>query len=124
MQQKHFIMHPDQTSNARGTESKLLQTSNRERSIENPNRLANTCFAMMYSSFSPEVKKPQSSLHWDCIECNQSENQFKENLKTSNRTKEAKKESKNDLPSFFCPGPKPLKIKVAMSHSTWKMDRF
>ena len=32
-----------------------------------------------YNSFSPTVKKSQSSLHWDCIpvfvECNQSENQ-------------------------------------------------
>ena len=46
------------------------------------------------SSFSPEVKKSHSSLHWDCIpffvECNQSDTQLKENLKTSDRTKEAK----------------------------------
>ena len=56
-------------------------------------------------SFSPEVKKSHSSLHWDCIpffvECNQSGNQFKENLKTVNRMKEAKKESKSDLASCY-----------------------
>ena len=56
------------------------------------------------SSFSPKVKKSHSSLHWDCIpffvECNQSENQFKENLKTSNKTK-AKTESKCVLASCY-----------------------
>ena len=43
--------------------------------------------------FRLRSKKSQSSLHWDCIpffvQCNQSENQFKENLKMSNRTKDA-----------------------------------
>ena len=36
------------------------------------------------------------------VESNQSDNQVKD-LKTSNRTKEAKKESKNNLASFLCP---------------------
>ena len=53
----------------------------------------------------------------DCIpffvECNQSDNQFKKNLKTLNRTKETQREQ-NDL-ALFCvhwtqkQGPKPLK---------------
>ena len=34
------------------------------------------------------------------VKCNRSENQFKENLNKSNRTKEAKTEGQNDLASF------------------------
>ena len=47
------------------------------------------------------------------VECNRSENQFQENLNTSNRTKDAKTEGKNYLASFCAQwtqkrGPKPL----------------
>ena len=113
MHQKHFISHPDQTSHTRSRiKTTVLQTSNHERSklkIVSYTRARenNTCFVMtdVTSSFSPEVKKSHSSLHWDCtpffVECNQSENQFKENLKTSNKMKEAKKENKSDLASCY-----------------------
>ena len=95
-----------------GPESKLLQTSNGQRlkmqiiSYTHA-RENNTCFAMtdVMSSFSPEFKKSCSSLHWDSIpffvESNQSDNLVKENLKTLNRTKEAKKKSKSDLASCY-----------------------
>ena len=64
MQQKHFISHPDQTRHAR-SRIKLLQKSNRERS--KTQIVSNTRALRWFSSFSPEVKKAQSSLHWDCI---------------------------------------------------------
>ena len=104
MQQEYFISHPDQTGHARAR----IKTTTNEQSwtIENANHRIYTCFGMMpWVLFSPEVKKSHSSLHWDCIpffvECNQSDNQFKENLKTLNRMKEAKKESKSDLASCY-----------------------
>ena len=64
MQQKHFISHPDQTRHAR-SRIKLLQTSNRERS--KTQIVLYTRALRWFSSFSSEVKKAQSSLHWDCI---------------------------------------------------------
>ena len=64
MQQKHFISHPDQTRHAR-SRIKLLQTSNRERS--KTQIVLYTRALRWFSSFSPEVKRAQSSLHWDCI---------------------------------------------------------
>ena len=99
MQQKHFILHPNQTGHARSR----IKTSTNEQlwTIENANHLIYTCFAMtdVMSSFSPEVKKisVQSALGTAFpffVECNQSDNQFKKNLKTLNRTKEAQQESK------------------------------
>ena len=104
MEQKHLISRPNQTGQAR---SRIKTTTNEQSwTIENANRLVYTCFAMMQFFFA-WGKKSQSSLHWDCIpffvKCNQSENHFRENLTTSNRTKEVKKECnsghKNDAQS-------------------------
>ena len=63
MEQKHFIQA------THGPESKLLQTSNREQS----KTLNPVCTRTAFPFF---------------VEYNQSENQFKENLKTSNREDE------------------------------------
>ena len=68
MQQKHFISHPDQTRHARSRIkllTELLQTSNRERS--KAQIVLYTRALQWFSSLSPEVKRGQSSLHWDCI---------------------------------------------------------
>ena len=74
MQQKHFISHPDQTRHAR-SRIKLLQKSNRERS--KTKIFSNTRALRWFSSFSPEVKKAQSSLHWDCISFCQMQSEWK-----------------------------------------------
>ena len=129
MQQKHFISHPDQTRHAR-SRIKLLQKSNRERS--KTQIVSNTRALRWFSSFSPEVKKARSSLHWDCIffvECNRSENQFQENLNASNRTKHAKTEGKNDLASLCDQwvqkrGPKPLQKLIGAANLQSKKSRF
>ena len=56
------------------------------------------------SCFSPEVNKSHSSLHWDCIplfvECNQSENQFKENLYQNVEQNERSQEREQKWPSL------------------------
>ena len=62
MQQKDFITHPDQTRRSR---IKLLQMSNREQS--KTQIILYTHALGWFSSFSPEVKRAQSSLYWDCI---------------------------------------------------------
>ena len=64
MQQKHFISHPDQTRHAR-SRIKLLQTSNREQS--KTQIILYTLALRWVSSFSPEVKRAQSSMNWDYI---------------------------------------------------------
>ena len=76
--------------------------------LENTNRLIYMCFAMIKCScFSPEVKKPsvQSILGlYSLFRCMQlPENQFKGNLNTSNRMKEAKTEGKKWPSLVFVP---------------------
>ena len=65
----------------------LSSWPNRSRTVQSqnyykPSKMQIVLYAralQWYHSFSPEVKKSQSSLHWDCIpvfiECNQTENQ-------------------------------------------------
>ena len=73
--------------------------------IENPNRPVYMCFAIIKCGyFSPEVKKPQSSLYWDYIPffvvCNY---QKTSSSSTSNRMKEAKTEGKRWPNLVFVP---------------------
>ena len=73
--------------------------------IENPNRPVYMCFAIIKCGyFSPEVKKPQSSLYWDYIPffvvCNY---QKTSSSSTSNRMKEAKTEGKKWPSLVFVP---------------------
>ena len=87
-----------------GPESKLLQTSNREQS-----KALNPVYIRIAFPFF--------------VEYNQSENQFKENLKTSNR------EDKNDLESFLRPvdkksRPKALDLEERPIFSLHKKCRF
>ena len=82
MEQKHFIQAKH------GPESKLLQTSNREQS-----KALNSVYIRIAFPFF--------------VEYNQSENQFKENLKMSNR------EDKNDLESFLRPVDKKSRPKAS-----------
>ena len=66
-------------------------------------------FRLRSKKLSPVCSEPAFLF----VECNRSENQFQENLNTSNRTQDAKTEGKNYLASFCAqwtqkPGPKPI----------------
>ena len=80
--------------------------------IENANHLVYTRALRWFSSFSPEVKRAQSSLHWDCISFCRLPSEWKpvprkhqyvkqkEKRQNMNRTKNIK-----TWPSLvFCPG--------------------
>ena len=110
MQQKHCISHPDQTRHTR-SRIKLLQNSNCKRS--KMEIVLNTRALQWFSSFLPEVKKAQSSLHWDCISFCQMQSEWKPVLRNPPYIEQKKDAKTNDLASFYAQwtqnqGPKPL----------------
>ena len=126
MHQKHFISHPHQTGHARSRIKTTTNTSNRERSkmqvvSYTRARENNTCFAMtdVISSFSREVKKSHSSLHWDCILffCRMQS----ESTQTIEQNQRSQTESKRDLaPCYFLLHVLFSLARVYEAHGPWK----
>ena len=107
MQQKHFISHPHQTSspNTHGPESNYYKfTSNRERS--KTQIVLYTRALRWFSSFSPEVKRAQSSLHWDCISFSRLPSEWKPVPRKPQYVEQSEKRQNMTLPRFVPSGHK------------------
>ena len=117
MQQKHFISHPDQTRHV-WSRIKLLQKGNRERS--KTQIVSNTGALRWFSSFSPEVKKAQSSLHWDCISFCRMQSEWKPVPRKPPHV-EQNERRQNKWPSLvLCPvGTKTRPKAPAKTHEGW-----
>ena len=112
MQQRHFISHPDQTGHARSTS---VQNQNYyKRAIVNDRKRKSSRIhvlcddVVLFRQWSKNLSAVCTGTAFPFLSnairtMHQSENQFKGNFKTSNRTKEANKGSKNDLAWFLCP---------------------